>query len=266
MSKCMKKIRWFWLASCIGLLAAMLLAASPPAVHAVAHIPASGACPDPSYGVSYDADTVDSIGSIPTSYFHFSTSNGPSIGIYACANPFYVELRVIGTPLSLTNWYNLTTTVNGQATGSIYNPEGYEPLGNNQVSWVKSLSLQWHTHYTFQIQHCTSIGMNAYCSAWSPQLEYTTYVNHQCMSGYVWRQANPFDQVCVTPAEQFQVSYDNTLAPYRVDPNGAYGPHTCTYGFVWRQAFGGDYTCVIPAERAQAAQDNSLAAYRVLAP
>ncbi|GHO80444.1 hypothetical protein KSD_82150 [Ktedonobacter sp. SOSP1-85] len=92
-----------------------------------------------------------------------------------------------------------------------------------------------------------------------------TYSNIFCQNGYVFREANPYDQVCVTPDQRTQVYYDNYYAPYRVDPNGAYGPKTCVNGYVWRNGFGGDYVCVTPAERSQVAYDNSQSALRILA-
>jgi hypothetical protein len=86
-----------------------------------------------------------------------------------------------------------------------------------------------------------------------------------CLQGYVWRQANSSDHVCVTPAEATQVASDNSQAPSRVNPNGGpYGPDTCLQGYVWREAFSGDHVCVTPETRAQAQTDNSLASSRVV--
>jgi|SRR5688572_1777809 len=83
-----------------------------------------------------------------------------------------------------------------------------------------------------------------------------------CISGYVWREAIPGDNVCVTPATRSQTAYDNSQAAARRDPTGVYGSNTCISGFVWREAYDGDVTCVTPATRAQARYDNSQAAYR----
>src|ERR1700709_887290 len=80
-----------------------------------------------------------------------------------------------------------------------------------------------------------------------------------CISGYVWRGANPNDHVCVTPAVRDATAYDNSQAAARVDPNGAYGPNTCISGYVWREAFANDLVCVTPATRSQAAADNAAA-------
>lgn len=85
-----------------------------------------------------------------------------------------------------------------------------------------------------------------------------------CSPGYVWRQANPNDHVCVLPQTRDQAAYDNSQAANRINPNGAFGPDTCDQGYVWREAFPGDHVCVTPETRTQAANDNSNAAARLL--
>jgi hypothetical protein len=85
-----------------------------------------------------------------------------------------------------------------------------------------------------------------------------------CVSGYVWREAVAGDRVCVTPQTRSQAWYDNSLAPYRRNPTGAYGPYTCINGYVWRTVVPSDLVCVTPAVRTQAAYDNSQAQYRRL--
>jgi hypothetical protein len=84
-----------------------------------------------------------------------------------------------------------------------------------------------------------------------------------CKQGYVWREAQPNDRVCVTPAIRAQTRNENNLAAQRREPNGgAYGPNTCKQGYVWREATENDPVCVIPAVRAQAAEDNKRAGER----
>jgi hypothetical protein len=79
-----------------------------------------------------------------------------------------------------------------------------------------------------------------------------------CLWGFVWREANASDHVCVTSATRSQTWTDNALAASRRSPNGgSYGPDTCLQGFVWREAFAGDHVCVTPATRSQAAADNA---------
>lgn len=87
-----------------------------------------------------------------------------------------------------------------------------------------------------------------------------------CIQGFVWREANPNDHVCVTPAVRSQTAQENQLADSRRDPNGGpYGPDTCLQGYVWRDAFEGDHVCVTPDARTQAANDNAAAASRMAA-
>lgn len=88
-----------------------------------------------------------------------------------------------------------------------------------------------------------------------------------CVPGYVWREANSTDHVCVTPKVRLATKNDNNQAAKRRNPNGgAYGPDTCLQGFVWREAFPGDHVCVTPKARSQAAQDNHWANIRNACP
>lgn len=86
---------------------------------------------------------------------------------------------------------------------------------------------------------------------------YGPYGVYTCIPGYVWREARPSDQVCVTPAVRDQARRDNAAAASRRNPNGAYGPLTCISGYVWRDAWDGDGVCVTPAVRDQAHADNA---------
>src|SRR5581483_3006893 len=88
-----------------------------------------------------------------------------------------------------------------------------------------------------------------------------------CIPGYVWRQANPADHVCVTPAIRRQTAQENSTGDQRRSPNGGpYGPDTCVdgHGWVWRDAFPGDHVCVTGDSRTQAANDNAAAESRRL--
>lgn len=96
-----------------------------------------------------------------------------------------------------------------------------------------------------------------------------------CMPGYIWRQANPNDHVCVTATEREQVAYDNTQAAARSCGNEAvkdpgcvaaimsYGNIACVNGFVWRSAYSGDVVCVTGSQRTQVTSDNSQASTRL---
>jgi hypothetical protein len=77
-----------------------------------------------------------------------------------------------------------------------------------------------------------------------------------CRTGYVWREAQPFDRVCVRPASRTRAAQENLAALSRIDPAGAYGPFTCIVGYVWREAYPGDAVCVTPARRTAVAREN----------
>ncbi|WP_036460542.1 MmpS family transport accessory protein [Mycobacterium sp. 141] len=83
-----------------------------------------------------------------------------------------------------------------------------------------------------------------------------------CIQGYVWREARPGDNVCVTPDVRSTVAQQNANPGAHKDPNGAYGPQTCDQGYVWREAFDGDTVCVTPDFRQQMRNDNAAAASR----
>ncbi|WP_433591190.1 hypothetical protein [Nocardia sp. CA-145437] len=83
-----------------------------------------------------------------------------------------------------------------------------------------------------------------------------------CQEGYVWREANSADHVCVSPGTRDQARADNAAAAARKAGGGAYGPNTCVNGYVWREAYTGDVACVTPAVRQQAKDDNAAAAAR----
>jgi hypothetical protein len=81
-----------------------------------------------------------------------------------------------------------------------------------------------------------------------------------CAEGYVWRQADDKDYVCVSLATRQQAQSDNAAAASRHLPNSA----TCKEGFVWRDAFPNDKVCVTTAIRSQASSDNAAANSHVM--
>ena len=84
-----------------------------------------------------------------------------------------------------------------------------------------------------------------------------------CKSGYVWRDAQDGDGVCVTPSERAEAKAQNAnAANNRTRGGGHAGPNTCRDGYVWREAFGGDVVCVTPHERQKARQQNAANASR----
>jgi hypothetical protein len=123
------------------------------------------------------------------------------------------------------------------------------------------------SYYAFKVQACQRHFLGSSdCTAWSDPAYYLPYGPDTCLVGYVWRDAFNGDHVCVFPSTRDQAAYDNSQAPYRVNPNGGpYGPDTCLVGFVWREATSYDHVCVTPDVRAQTAYDNSQAPYRRVA-
>jgi hypothetical protein len=123
--------------------------------------------------------------------------------------------------------------------------------------------------YSIRLQACQSNFLaSSNCGPWR-SVSFTTaaapkpYGVDTCNQGYVWREAQPNDRVCVTPAVRTQTRNENNSAADRREPNGgAYGPNTCKQGFVWREATKNDPVCVIPAVRDQAAEDNRQAEAR----
>ena len=86
-----------------------------------------------------------------------------------------------------------------------------------------------------------------------------------CKQGFVWRQVDPGDHVCVTPQSRQQVVNDNAAAPQRTVARGAVHlvtPQDCLAGYVWRKAVASDYVCVTPQARAAAQADNAAAPSR----
>jgi len=87
------------------------------------------------------------------------------------------------------------------------------------------------------------------------------YGPNTCKLGYVWREADDFDWVCVAPRDRTATQEENRLATSRSSAPGA-----CLAGFVWREAFPEDRVCVPRARRTQALSDNRLAQSRLQAP
>lgn len=86
------------------------------------------------------------------------------------------------------------------------------------------------------------------------------YGPNTCRPGDVWREADPLDYTCVSPARRTAVRAENALGPSRTLP----GSLTCRQGFVWREAWPKDYVCVPVAERSLA-QEESRGAWKVVA-
>ena len=216
-------------------------------------------------GISYDANTyittsTDDPTSQPMGMFSLAGSNVPAIGGSGCMNDNGIRLDVGNVGAS---WYNVQVTVNGITTQTT-------PPSNQVFTYSDHmlilLPLEVDQQSTFRVQSCSGTVSESPCSDWSPTLNFTGAANSYCQDGYVWREATPFDHVCVTPDVRSQAASDNSQAASRVDPSGAYGPQSCVYGYVWREAFGGDVVCVTPERRQQVKEENLLGPGRRLLP
>jgi len=78
-----------------------------------------------------------------------------------------------------------------------------------------------------------------------------------CKPGFVWRQANAQDHVCVTPQMRTQIMADNKMSPLHTAANGM-----CVRGYVWRQANAQDHVCVVPQTHTATAADNAASPSR----
>ncbi len=131
-----------------------------------------------------------------------------------------------------------------------------------------SYLLREHSGSRAPLQSLNVNGVNIKVDSISPStnqatVSVTTDIVDRCLQGYVWREANASDLVCVSSQTRTQTRNDNAQAAARRSPNGgAYGPDTCLQGYVWREAFLGDHVCVTPNVRAQASADNKEAANR----
>ena len=85
-----------------------------------------------------------------------------------------------------------------------------------------------------------------------------------CKGGFVWRQIDRFDFVCVTPQRKALVDWETANAPRPV-PN-QYRYWTCPSGYVDRLAIPGDFVCVPSQSRVDANADNALAWSRLAYP
>ena len=131
---------------------------------------------------------------------------------------------------------------------------GYETAGGNSGSF-RINNVNPGMTYTVKVQGCDrDIFGSSTCTPWYEDSITTAsalpYGPDTCKQGFVWREAQPSDHVCVTPDIRTQTAQENSFAAARREPNGgAYGPDTCLVGFVWREAFSGDQ-CVCHQTRA----------------
>jgi len=86
-----------------------------------------------------------------------------------------------------------------------------------------------------------------------------------CRPGFVPRQANTEDKVCVTLAEEVDTQIENQQAAENALPRAVHldTPADCRPGYVWRRADATDYVCASPDVRAAAQAQNAAAAARM---
>lgn len=139
--------------------------------------------------------------------------------------------------------------------------EGTAPLcdGSCRAGWKRSTPPQGSDSGSA----CWT-GSKVYCCRDIPKPDYPSfgppsepsvcpYGPDDCYRGFVWRQANPNDRVCVTPEVRDQTQQDNARALRHYLPG-----LPCRYaGYVWREAFPGDKVCVTQETREQVIEDNS---------
>ena len=100
-------------------------------------------------------------------------------------------------------------------------------------------------------------------AAGTATVQVTSDFTNRCLVGFVWREANAADRVCVTPQVRTETRNDNAQAANRRQPGGGpFGPDTCRAGFVWREAFPNDHVCVPPTTRTRSGEENRAAAER----
>ena len=86
-----------------------------------------------------------------------------------------------------------------------------------------------------------------------------TFGPGQCKAGFVWRDANDHDHVCVTGPSRSRTAQDNAAGPSHKE----LGSDQCKFGWVWREATRDDHVCVTGTVRNQTKVETSAAASRI---
>ena len=86
-----------------------------------------------------------------------------------------------------------------------------------------------------------------------------TYGPGQCKAGFVWRDANDHDHVCVSGPSRDRAAQDNAAGPDRKEP----GSDRCKFGWVWREATRDDHVCVTGTVRNETKAETRVAAARI---
>jgi hypothetical protein len=178
-------------------------------------------------------------------------------------------VRIPFDPGDLMHYYTVELRTRDGWDASIYGPIVlfHEVMLNARDNEYRSYLLRDQTTAHHPVTSLNANGVTVSVNwisgaAHQASISITGNVADLCLQGYVWREAQPSDHVCVTGATRDQTAADNAAAPSRVDPNGAYGPDSCVQGYVWREAYQGDHVCVTQDVRTQAAADNAAASSR----
>ncbi len=228
-----------------------------PAFAAVSKSADINNCSAYDYGSSSDATIANS--STPQ-LFGYDGSNSPELAVTYSPCSKTIELKFSNQG---ADFYQVITTLNGQWSQAKYSGS-FQQDSYDGTLLLDLQNIPLNSVYSYKVQSCISHWYGSNCTGWSPDVTVATNPQGICIQGFVWRQVVTDDHVCVTPNVRAQAAYDNSQAPYRINPNGAYGPDTCIQGFVWREAITNDHVCVTPDVRAQAAYDNSQAPYRII--
>jgi hypothetical protein len=85
-----------------------------------------------------------------------------------------------------------------------------------------------------------------------------------CVEGFVWRQADANDHLCVSTERRAQVASDNAAGPSHIAPALPSRPAgTCDHGLVWREIDATDHVCVSPEAKGLALKEKAFEPYRL---
>ena len=160
------------------------------------------------------------------------------------------------------------TTDNGIVIHSV-NETGYAqwtqwPLydvydGNSLVSWFYrpgDLFNYYPASLQIRIMTTDKTAGTAVIQIDQPYLSsHSLYGPNACKAGYVWREGDAKDLVCVTSARRTQVATENANSASHKAANG----YDCLPNYMWRGAWPNDQACVTSAQKLQGQQESRQA-------